>query len=183
MRISDWSSDVCSSDLLGATGLLGNATGRVIAEDGAHDVGAVSRSGGAAKLFPTDVRVTFRAGFDAENPECLVELFARHRPDVLVNCVGVVKQLASAGRVLDAVPINALLPHRLARLCGIAGARLVHISTDCVFDGARGDYCEEDAPNALDLYGTSKRWGEVIDQPHAITLRTDRTSTRLNSSH
>src|SRR3546814_3575421 len=89
-----------------------------------------------------------------------------------LNCVGVVKQLASAGRVLDAVPINALLPHRLARLCGIAGARLVHISTDCVFDGARGDYCEEDAPNALDLYGTSKRWGEVIDQPHAITLRT-----------
>src|SRR3546814_3638739 len=98
--------------VLGATGMLGNATVRVIAEDGAHDVVAVSRSGGAAKLFPTDVRVTFRAGFDAENPESLVELFARHRPDVLVNCVGVVKQLASAGRVLAAVPIHALLPHR-----------------------------------------------------------------------
>src|SRR3546814_11233650 len=126
MRISDWSSDVCSSDLLGATGMLGNATVRVIAEDGAHDVVAVSRSGGAAKLFPTDVRVPFRAGFDAENPESLVELFARHRPDVLVNCVGVVKPLASAGRVLAAVPINALLPHRLAR------SEERRVGTECV---------------------------------------------------
>src|SRR3546814_10008065 len=74
-------------------------------------------------------------------------------------------------------------PHRLARLCGIAGARLVHISTDCVFDGARGDYCEEDAPNALDLYGTSKRWGEVIDQPHAITLRTSIIGHELTTAH
>src|SRR3546814_15440089 len=115
MRISDWSSDVCSSDLLGATGMLGNATVRVIAEDGAHDVVAVSRSGGAEKHFPTDVRVTFRAGFEAENPESLVELFQRHRPEVLVNWLGAVKHEATRGRTHDRAPHHELPPHSVAR--------------------------------------------------------------------
>lgn len=169
--------------VLGATGMLGNAVVRVMAEDAELDVVAVSRSTGAGRLFRTTPRATFVAGFDAESEVALIELFDRHRPDVVVNCVGVVKQLAGAQRVLDAVPINALLPHRLARMCGLAGARLIHVSTDCVFDGRRGNYAESDAPDALDLYGTSKRWGEVIDQPHAITLRTSIIGHELTSTH
>jgi dTDP-4-dehydrorhamnose reductase len=93
------------------------------------------------------------------------------RPDVVVNCVGLVKQLADANDPLQAVPINTLLPHRLAALCQASGARLVHISTDCVFSGAKGNYLETDFPDAYDLYGRSKLLGEV-DYPHAITLRT-----------
>ena len=93
------------------------------------------------------------------------------RPDVVVNCVGLVKQLADANDPLQAVPINTLLPHRLAALCLATGARLVHISTDCVFSGAKGNYLETDFPDAYDLYGRSKLLGEV-DYPHAITLRT-----------
>ncbi len=169
--------------VLGATGMLGNAVVRVMAEDAELDVVAVSRSPGAGRLFSTPPRATFAAGFDAESEVALIELFDRHRPDVVVNCVGVVKQLAGAQRVLDAVPINALLPHRLARMCGLTGARLIHVSTDCVFDGRRGNYAESDAPNALDLYGSSKRWGEVIDQPHAITLRTSIIGHELTSAH
>lgn len=169
--------------VLGVTGMLGNAVVRVMAENTDHDVVAVSRSAGAQRLFQAQPRATFSAGFDADSEAGLVELFDRHRPDVVVNCVGVVKQLAGAQRVLDAVPINALLPHRLARMCGLTGARLIHISTDCVFDGRRGGYVESDAPDALDLYGTSKRWGEVIDQPHAITLRTSIIGHELASAH
>ena len=82
-----------------------------------------------------------------------------------------VKQLADANDPLQAVPINTLLPHRLAALCDVAGARLVHISTDCVFSGATGNYLETDFPDAYDLYGRSKFLGEV-DYPNAITLRT-----------
>jgi dTDP-4-dehydrorhamnose reductase len=106
-----------------------------------------------------------------ENVDSLTHLFAVVHPDVVINCIGLVKQLAEADAPLIAIPINSLLPHRLARLCELAGARLVHMSTDCVFSGEKGMYTEADAADAKDLYGRSKYLGEV-DYPHAITLRT-----------
>jgi len=89
----------------------------------------------------------------------------------VVNCVGLIKQLADAENPLLEIPINAVLPHRLARLCEFSGARLVHISTDCVYSGKKGRYTEADLPDANDVYGQSKALGEVI-YPHTITLRT-----------
>ena len=168
--------------VLGATGMLGNAMVRRFAEDDRFDVVAAARSSDAKRLFDPHIRAEVVGGLDAENPESLTSLFAAHAPDVVINCVGLVKQLAGASRVLDAVPINALLPHRLARLCGIAGARLVHISTDCVFSGKQGNYTEADTPDATDLYGQSKLWGEV-DAAHAITLRTSIIGPELRSGH
>jgi dTDP-4-dehydrorhamnose reductase len=79
--------------------------------------------------------------------------------------------LADSDDPLLALPINALLPHRLARMAALINARFVHISTDCVFSGKFGNYIESDFPDAEDLYGRSKFLGEV-DYPHAITLRT-----------
>jgi dTDP-4-dehydrorhamnose reductase len=84
--------------------------------------------------------------------------------------VGLVKQRAEAEDPLIALPVNAILPHRLARLCAVAGARLIHFSTDCVFSGETGNYRESDIPDARDLYGRSKLLGEVSDE-HALTLR------------
>lgn len=98
-------------------------------------------------------------------------MLAQVRPDVVVNCVGVIKQLGAAKDPLIAVPLNTLLPHRLARAAALVGARLVHVSTDCVFSGTIGNYTESMLPDADDLYGRSKLLGEV-DYPNAITLRT-----------
>ena len=112
----------------------------------------------------------------------LVQAFIRSRPDLVINCVGLVKQLADAENPLQAIPINALLPHRLARLCELTRARLVHMSTDCVFAGDKGDYRETDPSDATDLYGRSKFLGEV-DYPHAITLRTSIIGHELQSAH
>jgi dTDP-4-dehydrorhamnose reductase len=75
-----------------------------------------------------------------------------------------------------------MLPHRLARLCKLAGSRLIHVSTDCVFSGAKGGYVEEDASDAQDLYGKSKFLGEVHDA-HTITLRTSIIGHELQSAH
>lgn len=167
--------------ILGATGMLGSAMTRVMAETGDHDVIALSRMYDADRWFAPDIRATFHGGLDVENLETLVAAFARHRPDVVINCVGVVKQLAAASEVLASVPINTLLPHRLAQLCAVGGARLVHISTDCVFSGKVGGYRESDVPDAHDLYGTSKLWGEV-HAPDTITLRTSIIGPELNST-
>ena len=166
--------------ILGATGMLGSAMTRVMAQAPQLEVVALSR-GNAQRWFVPEIRARFYGGLDVENTDNLVAAFAAHRPDVVVNCIGVVKQLAAASDVLSAVPINALLPHRLARLCAMTSARLVHVSTDCVFSGRTGNYRESDAPDATDLYGTSKLWGEVHD-PHAITLRTSIIGPELDSA-
>jgi dTDP-4-dehydrorhamnose reductase len=168
--------------VLGATGMLGSVTLRLLAESG-HDVVGVVRSPDAARLLPPQVAERVHGGLEATYMESLVDTFDRHRPDVVINCIGLVKQLENANRVLEAIPINTLLPHRLAQLCALGGARLIHISTDCVFTGSTGNYREEDAPDATDLYGTSKRWGEIADVPHAITLRTSIIGPELRSAH
>lgn len=111
------------------------------------------------------------SGIDVCNADSLEGAFRAARPDVAVNCVGIIKQLQEASNPLLSLSINSLLPHRLAQLCAVASARLVHVSTDCVFSGRKGNYTEDDASDADDLYGRSKFLGEV-HEPHCITLRT-----------
>ena len=157
--------------ILGVTGMLGNAMFRVLSEGSGLGVYGTARSEGARRHFSNEQSIRLSIAVDVENYDSVVKAFAAIRPDVVVNCVGLVKQLADANDPLQALPINALLPYRLAALCQATGARLVHISTDCVFSGTKGNYLESDFPDAYDLYGRSKLLGEV-DYPHAITLRT-----------
>ena len=108
---------------------------------------------------------------DVRSEDRLLETVADFRPEAVVNAAGIVKQRDAAKEYLPSLEINALLPHRLAVICQAAGARLVHVSTDCVFSGRRGNYTEKDVPDAEDLYGRTKLLGEVGDPP-CITLRT-----------
>ena len=110
-------------------------------------------------------------GVDALQQDGLVRALARVRPDVVVNCVGIIKQLEEANDPILTLRLNAILPHQLADLCEAAGARLIHMSTDCVFSGRKGFYTEDDLTDAEDLYGRSKALGEV-DRPHCLTIRT-----------
>ena len=168
--------------VLGASGMLGNAMVRVLSESTEHEVFGTIRSEGAKRFFSAGIAARLLTGVDVENHDSLVQAFIRSRPDLVINCVGLVKQLADAENPLQAIPINALLPHRLARLCELTRARLVHMSTDCVFAGDKGDYRETDPSDATDLYGRSKFLGEV-DYPHAITLRTSIIGHELQSAH
>ncbi|MBX9574764.1 MAG: SDR family oxidoreductase [Caulobacteraceae bacterium] len=166
--------------VLGATGMLGSACLKIFAADGSTVFGTV-RSFGALDLFPDAVRPNLIVGVDAADMDSVAHAFEVSRPDVVVNCIGMVKQLAQSKDPLVALPLNALFPHRLMRLCGATGARLVHVSTDCVFTGDAGLYSESDRPDADDLYGVSKRLGEV-DALHAITLRTSIIGHELTGS-
>ncbi len=110
-------------------------------------------------------------GIDVRSLERLVEVLADFKPEAVVNCVGIVKQRPTAKESIPSLEINSLLPHRLAVLCKGIGARLVHLSTDCVFSGAKGNYQESDPSDAEDIYGKSKFLGEVHDE-NCLTLRT-----------
>lgn len=158
--------------VLGITGMLGGAMFRTLAAgaDG-HEVVGTMRGMVPSYTHGSMGSARIVGGIDVEHHDAMVRIFSEVRPDAVINCVGLVKQLADASNPLVAVPINTLLPHRLAALCSLIGARLVHISTDCVFSGSRGNYLESDFPDAYDLYGRSKLLGEV-DYTHAITLRT-----------
>lgn len=167
--------------VLGASGMLGNAMLRVMSERDDWTVYGTLR-------FPNPTlqmlapKAQLLHGIHADQSDSLLAAFTQSCPQVVINCVGLVKQLASANDPLEAIPINALLPHRLARLCELAQARLVHISTDCVFSGGQGNYRESEMPDAEDLYGRSKLLGEVSDR-HAVTLRTSIIGHELGRDH
>jgi dTDP-4-dehydrorhamnose reductase len=110
-------------------------------------------------------------GIDARQMDSLWRVITDFHPDAVVNAIGIVKQRSDAKEVIPSIEINSLLPHRLAQACRSIGARLVHMSTDCVFSGRKGKYSEADVADADDLYGRSKLLGEV-SEPHCITLRT-----------
>ena len=168
--------------VLGASGMLGNTLFRLFSQSDTFNTTGAMRSSGALGQLPAALHKNIIHGLVVGNMDNLHQVFSRVRPDVVINCIGLVKQLLEAEDPLAAIPINALLPHRIARLCDLAAARLIHVSTDCVFSGEKGGYREGDRADANDLYGRSKYLGEV-DYSHAITLRTSIIGHELNSSH
>lgn len=167
--------------VLGASGMLGNAVFRFFSNSVGFSVSGTVRSDRLLNLIPSCFRGNIVSGVDVENTDSLVSLYARVQPEIVVNCIGLVKQIADAEDPLVALPINSLLPHRLARLGAATGSRFIHISTDCVFSGVKGMYTEEDVSDAADLYGRSKYLGEV-DYENAITLRTSIIGHELDGS-
>ncbi len=168
--------------ILGASGMLGNAMFRVLSEMQNYEVYGTVRSEASKRWFAPALKERLLAGIDVEKNESLLDAFIRSRPELVINCVGLVKQIAEAHDPFQAIQINALLPHRLAQFCALGGARLIHMSTDCVFSGRKGGYRESDESDAQDLYGRSKFLGEV-SYPHALTMRTSIIGHELQSEH
>lgn len=167
--------------VLGASGMLGNAMFRHLSSDAQLDVFGTVRTSSWSKFFAPDLQSKLLAGVDVENFDSLTRAMSTAQPSLVINCVGIVKQLDEAETPLTAIPINSLLPHRLAALCSLLKARLIHFSTDCVFSGMKGMYRESDPVDATDLYGRSKLLGEV-EGPHCLTLRTSIIGHELQGS-
>ena len=121
------------------------------------------------------------SGIYAEQFDTVVRAFASVKPDAVVSCIGVVKQRGEAKDPITSLTVNSLFSHQLGRLCASAGARLIHLSTDCVFSGRSGNYRESDEPDAVDLYGRTKQLGEVSG-PGLLTLRTSIIGRELATS-
>ena len=168
--------------ILGVTGMLGNAVFKVLSDHSAYQVWATLRNPTMLSHFGELEQKRIISDVDVLDAQRLGEVLEQTQADVVINCVGLIKQLDKANDPLVVLPINALFPHQLAKLCEIKGARLIHISTDCVFNGRKGMYKEEDLSDAEDLYGKSKYIGELHDKPHAITLRTSIIGHELSSN-
>lgn len=119
---------------------------------------------------------------DVENYESVSQTINRISPAVIVNAAGIIKQLPTSKNVIKTLTVNAVFPHQLAEISEKIGARLITVSTDCVFSGKKGDYVESDIPDAEDLYGKSKNLGEV-SKANCLTIRTSIIGRELFTSH
>jgi dTDP-4-dehydrorhamnose reductase len=155
--------------VVGGTGMLGHKAWQILRDRmeawcTVRDRRAVEHTG----LYAGDRVID---AVTADDFASIERAFSVARPTAVVNCVGIVKQLKAASDPIPSIVINALFPHRLAALARSTGARLIHVSTDCVFAGSRGHYAEQDPPDAYDLYGRTKLLGEVAG-PGCLTVRT-----------
>lgn len=159
--------------ILGSTGMLGHTLLRYLSASPGYDVYATARTlTGLEKHFPEDLLDRFCSdNVDANYFDSVIRALASVQPDIVINCIGIIKQLPSANDPLTSITINALFPHRVSLVSRVSGARLIHVSTDCVFDGEKGMYTENDQSNAKDFYGRTKYLGEVA-YPNCVTLRT-----------
>jgi dTDP-4-dehydrorhamnose reductase len=163
--------------ILGGDGMLGHQLFKHLSKE--HEVKVTLRQNLSAYekinlFFPEN---TF-AGIDVRLTDQLLEVFGEFQPQAIVNAVGIIKQRLTSRESIPSLEINSLFPHRLAILCKAIGARMIHLSTDCVFSGTKGNYREEDTSDAVDLYGKSKYLGELNEQ-HCITFRTSMIGREL----
>jgi dTDP-4-dehydrorhamnose reductase len=167
--------------VLGGSGMLGHKLTQTLALH--FDTWATVRS---ESLGPAVTQVLDEShtvtGVDVDRPDAIAAAVRRVRPDVVINAIGIVKQLRTAKAAIPTIRINALLPHELADLCATENARLIQISTDCVFSGSRGLYRETDPPDPPDLYGRSKLLGEVSEARNALTIRTSIVGRELGGT-
>ncbi|WP_325892035.1 dTDP-4-dehydrorhamnose reductase family protein [Grimontia sp. NTOU-MAR1] len=167
--------------IIGASGMLGYSLFSNLSEYEHLDVFGTVRSIEGKEAFFTELSGKLFNDVDIENLSRLEQVMHETKPDVVINCIGLIKQYDIAKGHVASVQVNALLPHQLAAICESHNAKLIHFSTDCVFSGQKGLYVEDDLPDAVDLYGSSKRLGEVSYGKH-LTLRTSIIGHELNSS-
>jgi len=156
--------------ILGGTGMLGHALWEIIPSR-IPDTYTTIRKGrkdyGCDDLYADDKVIEY---VDITDLQLLKGVFNAIRPDVILNCIGITKRREEADNPIPSIVINALFPHKLARLASELNARLIHFSTDCVFDGTAGHYTDAAPATATDLYGRTKALGEV-QGANVITLR------------
>jgi dTDP-4-dehydrorhamnose reductase len=167
--------------ILGASGMLGHKLFLHLSGCKNFQVFATARNPGDwLQVFPRNLSDHIRFGVDAYEFSTVIEAIDETRPDLVINCIGIIKQGDLGQDSRANIAVNALLPHEAAQICRSVGARFLHLSTDCVFSGKKGGYQESDIPDASDLYGRSKLLGEV-DYPHCLTLRTSIIGHELQS--
>lgn len=166
--------------ILGGNGMLGHQF--LHSWQDRHEVMVTLRRQCSDYMSGTFTPANSFVDIDVCETEALEGAMEAFKPDAVVNAVGVTKQRADGFSIIPTIEINALFPHRLAELCLRHEARLVHLSTDCIFSGKAGDYNEKAVSDAEDLYGRTKFLGEV-NQPHVITLRKSTLGLELAGAH
>ena len=158
--------------IFGITGMIGSAFFKTMSQSKDINAFGTVRQFDDKLFFDNILRINISVVKNVMDNKELEILFQKIKPDFVINCTGIIKQNKHNDTPLIVVPINSLFPHKLTKYCECYNAKLIQISTDCVFSGLKGKYNENDIPDALDLYGRSKIIGEVKNNKSALTIRT-----------
>ena len=165
--------------VFGAGGMLGHKLMQVLGAS--HEVFGTVRDH-VTSLDAFAPAGTLISGVTVDDVDSIRAAIEKARPDVVINAIGIIKQLPDSKNVIATLTVNSIFPHRLAELSAEFGFRLITISTDCVFSGSRGNYSEADVPDATDLYGKSKNLGETVGD-NCLTIRSSIIGHELGSAH
>jgi dTDP-4-dehydrorhamnose reductase len=166
--------------VLGASGMLGSAIFSFLKSKSNYELIGTFRNKNFIKFFPEKFKSSLFY-LDLEYFENIHKLFSEIKPDIVINCIGLIKQECKSSNPILSIKINSLFPQQLSVLSFQLGFRLIHFSTDCVYSGLKGNYSEDDTPDPVDLYGRSKLLGEFVDNSNLI-LRTSIIGNELEGS-
>lgn len=158
--------------ILGITGMLGNILFKYLNDFSKHEVFGTIRNKEDKRFFKKNYHQNINILDDIDNIKNIINLVNKTRPNLVINCIGIIKQKKEIFDPSETIKVNSLFPHKLNNVCLNYNLRLIQISTDCVFLGSRGNYKEDDIPDCVDLYGRSKLLGEINYSQNVITLRT-----------
>ena len=167
--------------VFGSTGMLGHTLIKYLQSQKSINVEFTARNEKKQNICKLIFGKEANFLVDAFNPESALNAINEYKPDICINCLGLIKQKDESKNYLKSINVNSLFPHYLSDYCSKIGARLIHISTDCVYSGMKGNYSENDIPDPLDFYGRSKLLGEVPSN-NAITIRTSIIGPEINTS-
>lgn len=168
--------------VVGANGMIGSTIFKTLLKQFGLPVWGSVRNSACIHAFPEPVRNQLFVGPDARDFAAFSSFIFESKPSLVINCVGVTKHVEEGKDSKTAIAVNSLFPHQLSEICSAISARIIHISTDCVFSGNRGNYDESDEPDSVDLYGRSKALGEIFGE-NALTIRTSTIGPEVESKN
>lgn len=169
--------------ILGIEGMVGHKLFLELSKRSSLDVYATARAiGDLDKKLSSRLMAKIISKIDINQFDMVVERLNELKPDIVINCIGIIKQFIRDDDPLPVIEINSAMPHRLAGVCRDIHARMIQLATDCVFNGSRGNYTESDPSDAIDLYGRTKFLGEVY-YLHCLTIRTSFIGHEFGSKH
>ena len=168
--------------VLGVNGMIGSAIFKRLHSESSLEIFGGVRDLSYAKFFSVSFQKNLLEYGDLADERSIPIILNKVSPEVVINCVGITKHKKDTNNPEVVMPINATMPHQFASACNDRNIRFIHVSSDCVFTGIKGNYLEGDLPDASDLYGRSKTMGEVING-NALTLRTSTIGHELYTNY
>lgn len=169
--------------ILGANGMLGHTLFIKFSENPIYNVYGTLRDNEYKKYFDLRLQKKLLIGVDANNFTSIEKTIFDIKPNLIINCIGMIKQKPESNKIEEMYRINSTIPNLLCNICEIYNIRMIHVSTDCVFKGDEGNYNEGSRTDATDEYGKSKLKGEISDKKNVLTLRTSIVGHELNSNY
>lgn len=168
--------------VLGLTGMLGHTLFRYFINRNQYNVAGTLKTFVPSQFLGLHNIENIFSNVDANDVSAIEKVFFHFQPDVVINCIGLIKQLPLSENISQSIYINSVFPHLVSALCKKNRTKLIHFSTDCVFSGSKGFYSESDIPDGSDLYARTKILGEITDSS-VITLRSSLIGHELKSKH